>query len=157
MDGPTFDFFQTEEKGHGRHEIRSHYTTTFVDAAISQEWEGLKTIGIVVSERYINGKKNVELRYYDTSLENDAEGFAKAVRSHWGIENSLHWVLDVPFREDGSRVRKGHTPENLAMLRHITLNLIRQEKTAKLGVKNKRLKAGWDDNYLAKVVFESEF
>jgi predicted transposase YbfD/YdcC len=153
LNGPEFDFFLTEEKGHGRHEIRSHYTTSFADAPIAQEWEGLKTIGIVVSEREVNGQKSEEHRYYISSLKNDAEGFAKAIRAHWGIENSLHWVLDVAFREDDSRVRKGHAPENLAVLRHIALNLIRQEKTAKLGVKNRRLKAGYDSAYLAKVVF----
>lgn len=86
-------------------------------------------------------------------LQNDAESLAEAVRSHWGIENPLHWVFDVAFREDGSRVRKGHAPERLASLRHITLDPIRQEETAKLRVKNKRLEAGRGDNYLAKVVF----
>jgi predicted transposase YbfD/YdcC len=74
------------------------------------------------------------------------------VRGHWGIENGLHWTLDVAFREDDCRVRKGHAPENLALLRHIAVNAIKQERTAKLGVKNKRLKAGWDDSYLAKIL-----
>jgi len=95
----------------------------------------------------------MECRYYIGSIENNAEFFAKAVRSHWGIENSCHWVLDVAFREDDSRVRKDHGPENLAVLRHIALNLIREEKTVKLGVKNKRIKAGWDNEYMAKVLF----
>ena len=75
------------------------------------------------------------------------------MRGHWGIENSLHWTLDVAFREDDCRVRKGHAPENFALLRHIAVNAIKQERTAKLGVKNKRLKAGWDDSYLAKILF----
>lgn len=152
LNGPEFDFFQTEEKGHGRHEIRSYYTTSFTNP-LNQEWEGLKTIGIAVSERHVNGQKSEEHRYYISSLENNAQRFATAVRAHWGIENSLHWVLDIAFREDDSRVRKEHAPENLALLRHIALNLIRQEKTAKLGVKNKRLKAGWDNSYLANILF----
>jgi predicted transposase YbfD/YdcC len=78
--------------------------------------------------------------------------FAEAVRCHWGIENRLHWVLDVAFAEDASRIRKDHAPQNLAVIRHIALNLLNQEKTAKGGVKAKRLKADWDNDYLAKVL-----
>lgn len=77
---------------------------------------------------------------------------AKAIRGHWGIENSLHWSLDVSFREDDSRVRKGHGAENLSRLRRITLNLLKEEKTVKVGIKGKRLKAGWDQTYLLKVL-----
>jgi len=153
LKGPDFDFFQTEDKGHGRREKRSYFTKRFTDNPISEEWNGLQTIGIVISERYESGRKSEECRYYISSLENNAEGFAKAIREHWGIENSLHWVLDVAFREDESRFRKGHGPENLAVLRHIALNLIRQDKSTKLGVKNKRLKAGWDNSYLANLLF----
>lgn len=154
LDGADFDFHQTEESGHGRHEVRSYYTCSLLDRLPNpREWEGLQTVGAVLSEVTTKGKTTTECRYYIASIENDAQVFANAVRSHWGIENSCHWVLDVAFREDESRVRKGHGPENLALLRHIALNLIREERTAKLGVKNKRLRAGWDNRYLAKVLF----
>jgi len=154
LDGPHFDSYHTEEDGHGRHEQRTYFTTSLLDRLPNpDEWEGLQTIGAVLSEVTAKGKTTMECRYYIGSIENNAQLLARGARSHWGIENSCHWVLDVAFREDECRVRKGHGPENLALLRHIALNLIREEKTAKVGVKNKRLKAGWDNRYLAKVLF----
>jgi len=104
------------------------------------------------SERTVDGETSIEHRYYIASIENSATEFARAVRGHWGIENGLHWVLDVALREDDCRVRKGNAPENLALLRHIAVNAVKQEKTKKLGVKNKRLRAGWDEAYLAKIL-----
>lgn len=153
LEGPDFDFYQTEDTGHGRHEVRSYFTTDNLDQIpMASAWAKLTTVGVVVSEVTKKGKTSTEWRYYIGSIKNDAELFAKSVRSHWGIKNSVHWVLDVAFREDESRVRKNHGPENLAMLRHIALNLLKHEKTAKLGVKSKRLKAGWDNSYLSKVL-----
>jgi len=94
----------------------------------------------------------VERRYFISSLAADAKQALRAVRGHWQIENSLHWVLDVAFREDGCRTRTGHAPENLATLRHIAVNLLKQERSCKLGIKSKRLKASWDESYMLKVL-----
>ncbi len=106
---------------------------------------------MVESERHEGDKMSVDRRFYISSLENDAKQFAEAVRSHWGIENSVHWVLDVGFREDESRKRKGNSAFNFSILRHIAMNLLRKEQTMKIGMRTKRLKAGWSDDYLAKV------
>ncbi len=146
-------FLETVDKDHGRIEIRRHWTMGNVEFLLdSEKWLGLKSIGMVESRRTINGETTTETRYYLNSFSSNAEVFAQAVRGHWGIENCLHWVLDVSFREDDCRIRKDNSPENLSVLRHLVLNLLSQEKTAKVGVKNKRLKAAWDDQYLAKVL-----
>jgi predicted transposase YbfD/YdcC len=106
---------------------------------------------MVEAERRVGEKVTRERRYYLSSLAGEAQPFAEAVRGHWDIENGLHWVLDVAFREDESRVRIGNAPENLALLRRIALTLLRQERTAKVGIKAKRLKAGWSEDYLLRV------
>ena len=150
------DFHRTVDGGHGRIEIRRTWTISdpeFIDWLDPHDrWEGLKSIGMVERERRADGKTEQETRYYISSLSGEAEEFAHAVRSHWGIENCVHWVLDIAFREDDSRVRKGHGAENLAILRRLALNLLRQETTATCGTKNKRLKAAWDEDYLLKVL-----
>jgi predicted transposase YbfD/YdcC len=108
---------------------------------------------MVYSERQVgDAEPTSETRFYISSLKPKAKTFARAVRGHWGIENSLHWVLDVSFREDESRLREGHGPENLALLRRMAASLLQNEKTAKVGVAAKRKLAGWDDEYLRKVL-----
>jgi predicted transposase YbfD/YdcC len=108
----------------------------------------MKAIGVVEYDRHLNGAVKTERRYYILSRKLTPKQFAEHVRKHWEIENKLHWVLDMAYREDESRARTGNAQENLVMLRHLTLNLLREDKTKKVGIKNKRLGAGWDHDYL---------
>jgi predicted transposase YbfD/YdcC len=152
--GVPYGFYETVDGDHGRIETRRYYTITALNGLRHRtDWKGWDMIGMVEATRELSGQISQETRYYIGSIGGDAELFAHAVRGHWGVENGLHWVLDIAFREDDSRVRKGHAPQNLAVLRHIALNLLKQEKTAKIGIKNKRLQAGWDEAYLFQVLF----
>jgi predicted transposase YbfD/YdcC len=146
------DYCETSEKSHGREEIRKCWVFDKLVLSEGKGWEGLETIGIIESDILREGKRSNEYRYYISSIGKDANLFLKSVREHWQIENSLHWTLDIAFREDESRARKGYSSENLSKVRHIALNLLKNEKTSKVGVKNKRLKAGWDEDYLLKVL-----
>ena len=154
FEGFNASTYSTKEFAHGREEIR-HYVVINEIADIidtDKKWSNLQSIGMVESVRTVDGKTSAEIRYYIASKINDAKSFGNAVRNHWGIENPLHWVLDVSFDEDACRIRKGNAAQNFAVLRHIVMNLMNEEKSAKLGMKNKRLKAGWDKKYLEKVL-----
>jgi predicted transposase YbfD/YdcC len=118
------------------------------DLINAEQWMQLTSIVKVEARRTVGQKTQSEVRYYISSLAPDAAVLATSIRTHWQIENSLHWVLDVAMREDDCRIRTDHAPENFSLLRHLALSALNQEKSAKLGVKNKRLRAGWDDNYL---------
>ena len=151
--GMEHDFYQTIDGGHGRIEKRRCWALGQVEYLIdSEQWSQFTSIAMVESERQCEGQTSREVRYYISSLAPDAQKLAESIRSHWMIENPLHWVLDVAFREDECRIRTGHAPENFAILRHLALSALNQETTAKLGVQNKRHRAGWDNDYLLKVL-----
>ena len=154
FEGFNASTYSTKEFSHGREEIRNYVTLDKVAFLVdpNQKWENLYSIGMVESVRTVNGKTSSETRYYISSIINKCKKFGNATRSHWGIENELHWVLDVSFSEDDCRIRKGNASQNFAVVRHIATNLIKREKSVKLGVKNKRLKAGWDEDYLEKIL-----
>jgi predicted transposase YbfD/YdcC len=152
----SFEYAKTTNKDHGRIEVRECWSTSSPEylnlIRERQNWLGLRSIAMVISTRIIDGKETRRVRFYISSLPSHAERILHIVRKHWSIENDLHWVLDVALNEDHSRVRKDQAPENLAVLRHIALNLLKQEKTAKGGFHAKQLQAAWKEDYLLKVL-----
>ena len=152
------DFFETIESGHHRVEIRRYWSvpiTVVGELPQLKQWKGLQSLGIAVRERRLWNRTTYEVRFYLTSLPPDAQTLAHAVRSHWGIENTVHWTLDVTFGEDASRIRNGHAPENFALLRRMSLNLLQREKTFKGSNRMKRYKAALDNDYLMKIIAAS--
>jgi predicted transposase YbfD/YdcC len=147
---------QRIEKGHGRIETRT--CTTIADPGTlaplrrSEEWAKLTSVIEIRAQRQVGADRTTKLRYYLSSLDGDAEQALRITRTHWSIENSMNWVLDVAFREDDSRVHIDFGPENLGILRRIALNLLKQETTLKVGVKARRKAAGWDEAYLRQVL-----
>jgi predicted transposase YbfD/YdcC len=153
--GIEHSYHQTTESAHGRISIRQYWSVPVseLDALPNQQqWSRLQSVGMVVCERRLWNKTTIEVRFYVSSLEYDAVVLAHAVRSHWGIENSVHWILDVTFNEDASRIRKDNAPLNFSVLRRLSLNLLSRDKTVSGSIAMKRYRAALDNNYLAKII-----
>jgi predicted transposase YbfD/YdcC len=157
--GLAHRYHHTKEEAHGRTEER-HYHVIEVPEALARKhagFAGLRTLGMVFSQRQVgDGPEGVETRFYISSMGLKVRAFAEAVRGHWSIENNLHWVLDVAFHEDASRLRKDHGPENLGLVRRIALSLLKRTKTKrKVGIACKRKQAGWNNDFLVSVLLGS--
>ena len=147
------DYYQSVDADHGRIETRRYWLTGDIEClGVKGSWANIAGVGRVESQVEVGGEASVERRYFLTSLRRDAERFAQAVRQHWGIENSLHWVLDVSFREDDCRIRQDAGAQAMSVLRHMALNLIRRESHHQRGVKARRKRAGWDRGYLMQIL-----
>jgi predicted transposase YbfD/YdcC len=151
------DYNETIDKGHGRLEVRQHWITEDLSTLPENKiFSGMKSFGMVRRTCIVGDKETIETRYFCNSIKADAKVFAAAVRDHWGVENSLHWCLDVTFREDESRIRKGNAPTIMTTIRHLSLNILQQEPL-KMSIKKKRLKSGWNDEFRSKVLFGGNF
>jgi predicted transposase YbfD/YdcC len=155
-DAENLDEHQTVEKGHGRQETRTYAIVTAPDAVDPEElWRDLSALGIAISERVDSqGRASMETRYYILSRLITVQEFAAAVRGHWGIENNLHWQLDVSFREDECRVCRDHAPANLSVIRRFALGLLKRETSCRKGIEIKRMKCAGNDEYREKVLFK---
>lgn len=155
FEGIEHSYHQITESGHGRIEIRQYWSVPVCqlgELPNQQQWSGLRSVGMVVCERRLWNKTTIEVRFYISSLEYNALVLAHAVRSHWGIENSVHWILDVTFNEDASRIRKDNAPLNFSVLRRLSLNLLSRDTSVRGSIAMKRYRAALDDNYLAKII-----
>lgn len=150
--GVDADDFETVEKSHGRIEVRKYTVIDASELPATKEWKGFKTAGKVTRDRTYKGKASTETQYYISSCEIDAKQFAKVVRGHWGIENSLHLVLDITFREDQLRYRDRVGAQNLATIRKLTLSALTKDKTLKCGKAGKRIAAATDPGYREKLL-----
>ena len=156
FDGVPHDYATTLNKGHGRIERRECWAISDPSCleylSTGKDWPGLRSVVKVVGRRDTGTDVTVQPSYYISSLDVAAERLLAAARAHWSIENSLHWSLDVTFREDQSRIRLDHSPQNMATLRQISHNLLKRETSLKVGIQGKRLQAGWREDYLLKVL-----
>lgn len=151
--GVQYDYTEETDKDHGRLEVRRYWIAEELGTLSGRErWKGLRSIGMVERECWIGHSRSIERRFFINSIAADAKRFAEAVRGHWGVENRLHWRLDVLFREDANRIRKGNAPAILTAIRHLCMNLFEQE-SSEIRLSKKRRKATWNDDYRAKVVF----
>ena len=150
---PTLKRIKTIERNHGRDETREYFIVEAPAALVAGAlWKDVQSIGMVSRTRVVNGVTSDEIAYYVSSLSPKVRRFANAVRGHWGIENRLHWTLDVIFAEDQSRARKDHSPQNLSMLRRLALSILQQDTSVKDNLRGKRLRAGWDDDVLLQIL-----
>ena len=146
-------YHKTVDGDHGRIETREYYLSNNLNWCTQKDdWQGLTAIGMVVSHREIGGQTTTEKRYFLTSIDDSAKEFARTVRDHWKVENSLHWSLDVTFREDDCRIRERNAAQNFSLLRKIALSLIKNYASGKDSIKTKRLKAAWDNSFLVKII-----
>lgn len=155
--GVSYDYTEERGKGHGRIETRRYWISDeLASLPNQQQWTGLLSIGMVERECLERGITSIDRRYFINSIPADAKRFASAVRGHWGVENPLHWRLDVIFGDDASRIRKANGAAIMTSIRHLCMNLFQQESSS-LSLAKKRKKAAWSDQYRAKVIFSNRF